>query len=113
MPGKSTRDSNTTYASSLLQLLDLLDALYSKVGQIYDAKTLAGLICRSTESRVDHQDTGESSKECGSGQGGGYCPDVDVGVVAAATAVGLGVDGCGLMWSLAWSPLLQGQLMSV
>ena len=76
------------------------------MGQIYDAKTLASLTCR-TESCAD-QDTGES---CDSGQGG-YCPDVDAaGVVPAST--GHRDGGCGLMWNLAWCPLLQGELIVV
>lgn len=39
--GGARGDSNTTYASALLQLLDLLDALYSKVRGIFDGKELA------------------------------------------------------------------------
>ena len=73
-------DSDTTYASCLLMLLDLLDALYSKVGNIFDSKAIAKL------KEVTSQDGGETPGQ------EGCCPKAP-----------------GLMWILAWCPILQGQ----
>lgn len=103
----STRDNNTTYASALLQLLDLLDALYSKVGRIFNFKTLAVLKESMDTAAQDSvvQDGGVSGQE-------GYCPDVDScgenarPEVMACPEVGEGI----LMWNIAWCPLLQGKL---
>ena len=95
-------ETDTTYASSLLQLLDLLDALYSKVGGIFDLDTVAHL-----ESRTKQFQDEMSQDRAVQDSVEGYCPDVD-GVRSE------GGDGgepqCSVIWSVAWCPLLQGEL---
>ena len=56
--------SSLTYTTVSLRLLDLLDALYSRVGRIFDAKTIAKLQdeIKSMESRAKAQPRPESDE---------------------------------------------------
>ena len=95
-------DSSVTYASSLLQLLDLLDALFSKVGQIFNLKSPEALMEEVMAHNRDELDRvgGASADDIG---GDYYCPDIDV-----ISDGRLQLEGCGLMWKIAWCPILQG-----
>ena len=99
-------DSSTTYVSSLLQLLDLLDALYSKVGHIFSSEALNQLKNR-TNSTDDSGDQDNKGSGGISGQGGSYCPVADMTEETCPGGVENGIGG-GLMWKVAWCPLLQG-----
>ena len=80
-----------TYATASLRLLDLLDALYARVGHIFDSDTVA----RIQEGRVA-MDNGVAK----SGQNV-YAPATDREVVK---------DKGGVLWCVAWRPLLQGEV---
>jgi len=100
----SESNTSSSYGSSLLQLLDLLDVLYSKVGQIFDKKTIEGigraLASESQSLQGDsRQATGrfgsvsESSMDSLRGGGGSVSSDYS------------------LMWRMAWCPILQGDFL--
>ena len=111
--GGAKASRGSTYGSVLLQLLDLLDALYSKVGGIFDSASLSSLKSRLAESSGAKTADSSSSSKMGSGRGEGYCPDVD-GSDGGGGGGALGrpeVSESVLMWSVTWCPLLQGQYM--
>ena len=59
-----------------IQLLDLLDALYSKVGHIFSSEGLNRLKNRTDANDGALQDNNDKVDD--SGQGGNYCPVVDM-----------------------------------
>ena len=100
--GKSSFDSTSpSYGSSLLQLLDLLDALYAKVGLIFDEKTLA---CFREQLEVADRTSLAGKHSIGrfSSVNGGSKDNLYNGSFLPS-------EGCGLMWQLAWCPILQGE----
>ena len=84
---KTQATNSLTYATSSLRLLDLLDALYTRVLHVYDDQAVAKL----------HGMVARGNKETKSGQ---YAPESD--------REALKEEG-GLLWQLAWRPLLQGE----
>ncbi len=116
--GGARGDSDTTYTSSLLQLLDLLDAMHSKVARIFDSKALTRLKSSMQgavqDSTVQDGTVQDSTVQDGTAvsRGEGYCPDVDTAcpekVASFKLEESVGVDS---IWSITWCPLLQGQLI--
>ncbi|XP_064404547.1 Golgi-specific brefeldin A-resistance guanine nucleotide exchange factor 1-like isoform X2 [Halichondria panicea] len=85
----ATKQTNSlTYATSSLRLLDLLDALYTRVPHVYDEQAVAEL-----HRSVANGDSGTES--------GLYSPASD----KEGTE---GEQPGGLLWQVAWRPLLQG-----
>ncbi len=81
--------NNLTYATSSLRLLDLLDALYTRVPHVYDEQAVAklhGLVANGNGVTESGLYSPESDKEGTEGELGG------------------------LLWQVAWRPLLQGSL---
>ncbi len=79
--------SKLTYDTASLRLLDLLDALYTRVPHVFDDETVAklrGPVANGNEAVEKGQYLPESDNE------------------------GLWCEG-GLLWQLAWRPLLQGE----
>jgi len=126
--------SSLTYTTVSLRLLDLLDALYSRVGRIFDAKTIANLQeeIKSMEKRAKTQPKPESDEtqhedqpslqpglsSTSANQGTStqdrlaspplprpYCPEADQD---RASFPGAAMTSSGLLWHMAWCPLLQG-----
>ncbi len=121
-----------TYTTASLQLLDLMDTLYSRVGRIFDEKAVARLqseteaAVRGLESlhngQVMSSDLSIESGEQDTSSGARSTADQ---VLAASSpshppppptcpqasedfAVLPSGHACGLMWHIAWCPLLQG-----
>ena len=105
-PGAKTNNS-LTYATASLRLLDLLDALYSKVGRIFNKEAVARLqkewnasVTRATATENDREtETKGTSVKV-------YCPEVDQGKTVSGRPDS---DGCSLLWHVAWCPILQGK----
>ncbi len=93
-------ESNITYASSLIKLLDLLDALYFKVGRIFDDQALSAL---RSELGAGGKEEEEVIKN-----GEGYSPEADAIVIKRGCNGGKDFSDSPLMWEIAWCPLLQG-----
>ena len=89
-------DKTVSYTTSSLRLLDLLDTLYSRVGTVFDQQSLAEL-----QRELDQSDCSRGSRDS-------YCPEVDGEPLPGRPEPAS--EGCGLMWELAWCPLLQGEL---
>ncbi len=83
----SKQNSKLTYATASLRLLDLLDALYTRVPHVFDDQTVAKL-----HGQVFNGNGGVKS--------GQYLPESDIE----------GQRSCegGVLWQVAWRPLLQG-----
>ena len=85
---------------------DSLDALYSKVGRIFDKEAAARLLSEwnafigraDSARKVNVPKTEEAREKV-------YCPEVDQD---NATSGRPGSDGCSLLWHVAWCPILQG-----
>ena len=106
--GEKSGASSLTYGTASLRLLDLLDALYSKVGRIFDKEATARLqsewsafINRADSARSENVSKTEEVR------GKIYCPEVDQDSASSARS---GSDGCSLLWHVAWCPILQGNL---
>ena len=85
----ATKQTNSlTYATSSLRLLDLLDALYTRVPHVYDEQAVAEL----------HRSVANGN---GGTESGLYSPASD----KEGTE---GEQPGGLLWQVAWRPLLQG-----
>ena len=93
-PPSIDREGNVTYTTASLQLLDLMDALYSRVVRIFDEKTVArlqsGSIGQPSETKGDIEISVPQL----------YCPEAGQDKSTRTS--------CSLLWHLAWCPLLQG-----
>ena len=93
-PPSIDREGNVTYTTASLQLLDLMDALYSCVVRIFDEKTVArlqsGSIGQPSETKGDIEISVPQL----------YCPEAGQDKSTRTS--------CSLLWHLAWCPLLQG-----
>ena len=100
--------NSLTYGTASLRLLDLLDALYSKVGRIFDKEATARLQSEWSAfiSRADSARS-ENLSKMDEARGRVYCPEVDQDNASSGRP---GSDGCGLLWHVAWCPILQGSL---
>ena len=104
--GEKSGANSLTYGTASLRLLDLLDALYSKVGRIFDKEAAARLLSEwnafigraDSARKVNVPKTEEAREKV-------YCPEVDQD---NATSGRPGSDGCSLLWHVAWCPILQG-----
>ena len=108
--GEKSAANSSSYGTASLRLLDLLDALYSKVGRIFDKEAVTrlqsewnALVGRAPATTKD--DSQEKAEEASSEKP--YCPEVDQnGAIASGRP---GNDGCSLLWHVAWCPILQGK----
>ena len=107
--GEKSGANSLTYGTASLRLLDLLDALYSKVERIFDKEATARLqsewsafISRTDSARNENISKTEEVR------GKFYCPEVDQDSSISGRP---GCDGCSLLWHVAWCPILQGNLM--
>ena len=105
-----SRASSLTYGTASLRLLDLLDALYSKVGRIFDKEAVARLQSEKNAfvGAGDSLRNGES--EVADTSSKVYCPEVDQD---GARSRPPGGDGCSLLWQVAWCPILQGIVVPI
>jgi hypothetical protein len=106
--GEKSGANSLTYGTASLRLLDLLDALYSKVGRIFDKEATARLqselsafVGRSNSPRSENV-----SSKAEEMRGKIYCPEVDQD--GSTSSRRPGSDGCSLLWHVAWCPILQG-----
>ena len=121
--------SSLTYTTVSLRLLDLLDALYSRVGRIFDSETIIKLRNEMTSlenrakvntkpdtQREDRsQDISSSDITQGTRSEGRptsstsprhpYCPEADQDKGSCPRTA---VTTSSLLWHVAWCPLLQG-----
>ena len=104
--GEKSGANSLTYGTSSLRLLDLLDALYSKVGRIFDKEGTARLQGEWSTfvNKVDIAKS-ESVLKTGEDKRKVYCPEVDQQGISSRRS---GSDGCGILWHVAWCPILQG-----
>lgn len=86
---------NQSYTTSSLQLLDLMDTLFSRIGRIFTKEAVARL---ETEAKADNVISGESEIEALQGCGG----------VDKSSQMKSAANSGGLLWQMAWCPLLQG-----
>ena len=105
--GEKSGTNSSTYGTTSLRLLDLLDALYSKVGRIFHKEAVARLQgeWNAAVSRPDAVKNSES--ETADAMAKVYCPEADQDGLASR---GRGCDGCSLLWHVAWCPILQGNV---
>ena len=85
-----------------MQLLDLLDALYSKVGQIFDEKTVENIQTKlnaASQLSVNEKQSGRF----------GSVSDMSMDSLRSSSSSYPAMSGCGLTWRLAWCPILQGK----
>ena len=83
-----------------MQLLDLLDALYSKVGQIFDEKTVENIQTKLNAA---------SQLSVNEKQSGRFGSVSDMSMDSLRSSSYPAMSGCGLTWKLAWCPILQGK----
>lgn len=104
--GEKSGATSSTYGTTSLRLLDLLDALYSKVGRIFDKEAVARLQSEWNAALSGPSDTLKTSEsETTDTTAKVYCPEADQD---GATSGRRGCDGCSLLWHVAWCPILQG-----
>ena len=121
--------SSLTYTTVSLRLLDLLDALYSRVGRIFDSETVTKLKSELTSlenrakanTKPGTQGEGRSQAASSTDVAQGtttegrpanptsprhpYCPEADQDKGSCPRTT---VTTSGLLWHVAWCPLLQG-----
>lgn len=107
--GEKSGTNSSTYGTTSLRLLDLLDALYSKVGRIFHKEAVARLQ-GEWNAAVSRPDGMKNSKsETANTTAKVYCPEADQN---GSTSGRRGCDGCSLLWHVAWCPILQGKMFS-
>ena len=110
--GEKPGANSLTFGTASLRLLDLLDALYSKVGRIFDKEATARLQSELSAfaSRADSARSENTSSKTEEVQRKIYCPEVDQNNASSSWRPS-GSDGCSLLWHVAWCPILQGTYM--
>ena len=102
---EASGSNSSTYGTASLRLLDLLDALYSKVGRIFDKETVARLQSdwSSFVSRASATERANEELESGDAAAKVYSPEADIDRSSRG-------DGCSILWHVAWCPILQGEI---
>ena len=85
----------------------MLDALYSKVGYIFFSQSVKEQD-KYVLLMIEVRNQDNKGSDGVSGQGGSYCPVADMTEEACPGGVENGIGG-GLMWKMAWCPLLKGR----
>ena len=105
--GEKSGTNSSTYGTTSLRLLDLLDALYSKVGRIFHKEAVARLQSE-WNAAVNRPDTMKNSESADT-TAKVYSPEADQN---GSTSGRRGCDGCSLLWHVAWCPILQGNVIN-
>ena len=111
--GDKSGANGSSYGTASLRLLDLLDALYSKVGRIFNKEAVARLqgewdsLVGGVASIKEGEGVGEIESKLDSSSGKLYCPEVDQDGFTSGRPRR---DGCSVLWHVAWCPILQGNL---
>ena len=111
--GDKSGANGSSYGTASLRLLDLLDALYSKVGRIFNKEAVARLqgewnsLVGGVASKKGGEGVGEIESKLDGSSGKLYCPEVDQDGFTSGQPRR---DGCSVLWHVAWCPILQGNL---